>query len=598
MTLQFVDRAWMTTATTGTGTLTLGSAIPGYQSFADAGMTDGNTSRYVITEGTNWEIGIGAYSSSGPTLARSPTASSHGGSALNLAGGATVFLTPAAADIVPTTGGTFTGGINVTGGNLGIGTTEPTNILSLGGEAARTIWLERRTGDTAAGSGLTIAAGSPKASASTNNQLGGTLTLQGGFGTGTGAGGSIVLQTSAATASGGGDQSYVAALTIDSKQDIALPNFFGIKTSLGGTFNGVYDPTLAIGYNAGAAAGPCLYTSYEGDFFANGVHAMEHYVVAASSDLSVNTRPMMLYVDRTNMLNMWWWYRIGESTSSGDHVTSDAYFKITNTAGTFARFQVDTAGAYFDSRLGTLAINDSYDLLKVSGQGIEASSGTHALITGLHLTKPSITNGGAATTDAATLYIEGNVNGITPSGTNYSINVAANDVRFQGNLFVGPTLNQGAAVVGVRKDQNSATNILVQNATVGTAAAAKGIFNGDQASTELDTFSSGFTTLRSAIANGARLIANGGGGLSLVSQNGSLFVWAGNPEAKSAEFDVFGNIQFLGGAGLGSGAKVISIANATTDPTTNPTGGGILYVSGGALKYRGSSGTVTQIAVA
>lgn len=40
------------------------------------------------------------------------------------------------------------------------------------------------------------------------------------------------------------------------------------------------------------------------------------------------------------------------------------------------------------------------------------------------------------------------------------------------------------------------------------------------------------------------------------------------------------------------------IPNATTVPTTNPTGGGILYVEAGALKYRGSSGTVTTIAAA
>ena len=48
----------------------------------------------------------------------------------------------------------------------------------------------------------------------------------------------------------------------------------------------------------------------------------------------------------------------------------------------------------------------------------------------------------------------------------------------------------------------------------------------------------------------------------------------------------------------GGGVGVIGIANATTVPTSNPTGGGILYVEAGALKYRGSSGTVTVIAPA
>lgn len=49
---------------------------------------------------------------------------------------------------------------------------------------------------------------------------------------------------------------------------------------------------------------------------------------------------------------------------------------------------------------------------------------------------------------------------------------------------------------------------------------------------------------------------------------------------------------------FGSGSGVFGIANASVAPTTNPTGGGVLYVEGGALKYRGSSGTVTTIAAA
>lgn len=46
---------------------------------------------------------------------------------------------------------------------------------------------------------------------------------------------------------------------------------------------------------------------------------------------------------------------------------------------------------------------------------------------------------------------------------------------------------------------------------------------------------------------------------------------------------------------FGTGDGVIFIANAQTAPSTNPTGGGVLYVEGGALKYRGSAGTVTEV---
>ncbi len=62
-------------------------------------------------------------------------------------------------------------------------------------------------------------------------------------------------------------------------------------------------------------------------------------------------------------------------------------------------------------------------------------------------------------------------------------------------------------------------------------------------------------------------------------------------------WDSNGNIGFNGGS-FGGGTFVIFIADRTAAPTSNPTGGGILYVESGALKYRGSSGTVTTIAVA
>ena len=98
-----VNRAKMTTATTGTGTITLGSAIASYQSFAGAGVSDGDSVRYVIEDGTtNWEIGAGTYTASGTTLTRNPSETSGGGAAISLSGSAVVFVSAIAADIQPT----------------------------------------------------------------------------------------------------------------------------------------------------------------------------------------------------------------------------------------------------------------------------------------------------------------------------------------------------------------------------------------------------------------------------------------------------------------------------------------------------------------
>jgi hypothetical protein len=56
------------------------------------------------------------------------------------------------------------------------------------------------------------------------------------------------------------------------------------------------------------------------------------------------------------------------------------------------------------------------------------------------------------------------------------------------------------------------------------------------------------------------------------------------------------NIQFGGGTtSVGGGSGVIGITNATTIPTSNPTGGVILYAESGDLKYRSSSGGVTLV---
>jgi len=106
-----VNRAKMTTSTTGTGTLTLGTASDGFQSFADAGITDGQTVRYTIEDGSEFEIGSGTYTASGTTLTRSVDESSNADAPLNLTGDATVFVVASSLDIQqPPSEGAFVDG--------------------------------------------------------------------------------------------------------------------------------------------------------------------------------------------------------------------------------------------------------------------------------------------------------------------------------------------------------------------------------------------------------------------------------------------------------------------------------------------------------
>jgi len=68
MALALYDRVQETTTTSGTGSVTLTGAVSGYQSFAVVG--NGNTCFYTIVDGSAWEVGLGTYSTTGPTLAR------------------------------------------------------------------------------------------------------------------------------------------------------------------------------------------------------------------------------------------------------------------------------------------------------------------------------------------------------------------------------------------------------------------------------------------------------------------------------------------------------------------------------------------------
>ncbi|MFI9152497.1 hyaluronoglucosaminidase [Streptomyces sp. NPDC053367] len=65
-----------------------------------------------------------------------------------------------------------------------------------------------------------------------------------------------------------------------------------------------------------------------------------------------------------------------------------------------------------------------------------------------------------------------------------------------------------------------------------------------------------------------------------------------NSGALAAHNAMFG---VTGAESYGGGDGVIGIRNATAAPVGNPTNGGVLYAEGGALKWRGSSGTVTVI---
>ena len=144
MALEIHDRVKETTTTTGTGTYTLAGAVSGFETFT-ANLDNSDTTYYVCTDNTDFEVGLGTFTSSGTTLSRDTIlASSNSNNEVNWSSGTrTIFMTYPAAkavfkDASNNINGTFVGNItgNVTGNVSGTAATvtgaAQTNITSIG----------------------------------------------------------------------------------------------------------------------------------------------------------------------------------------------------------------------------------------------------------------------------------------------------------------------------------------------------------------------------------------------------------------------------------------------------------------------------------
>lgn len=101
MALVVADRVKETTTTTGTGAYSLAGAEDSFQAFGDV-LSNSDTTYYAITDGTYWEVGIGTYTSSTDTLARTTILeSSNSDAAVNwTAGEKQIFVTMPADKVV------------------------------------------------------------------------------------------------------------------------------------------------------------------------------------------------------------------------------------------------------------------------------------------------------------------------------------------------------------------------------------------------------------------------------------------------------------------------------------------------------------------
>lgn len=169
------DRVKETTTTTGTGTITLGGAVTGFETFA-AGIGNSNTTYYCITlsNSAEFEVGLGTLNGDSSTLARTTViSSSNSDSAVNFSAGTKdVFCTmPASKAVIEDASNNVVIGNDLTiGAKLKLPTNTANKILVADGTSFEEVDM---SGDAtiASGGAVTLAASGVSAASYTNTNL-------------------------------------------------------------------------------------------------------------------------------------------------------------------------------------------------------------------------------------------------------------------------------------------------------------------------------------------------------------------------------------------------------------------------------------------
>jgi collagen type VII alpha len=187
------------------------------------------------------------------------------------------------------------------------------------------------------------------------------------------------------------------------------------------------------------------------------------------------------------------------------------------------------------------------------------------------------------------------VAGITPGGFNGTFVVSAvpsSTAISYVNATSGPQTVAGTI------------SVYAQTSIVARSAATTGLIvrgAGSQASNLQEWQNTGGTVVAAVSSTGAISSTISLSSTGTITSTGSYF----NLSTSATGLALSGTYRIRVAAGVtgltsitpqaAGGTDVIYIANASGTPTSNPTGGGILYAEGGALKWRGSSGTITTL---
>lgn len=248
--------------------------------------------------------------------------------------------------------------------------------------------------------------------------------------------------------------------------------------------------------------------------------------------------------------------------NGADKINTVAANLVINTSGTYTQLTTDAAGNWYSDESGGAPfdpLNIVTNLQWVTGQ-----------------TSPTLTQAGSGPSNGTAQSI-----GITPQGANATngtgggVNVNLATPTGTGSEAVLQVLRGG--VMQVQMGYTGGHGWLGFDGSVG-GSGTNGQGNYLQGLGPQLTYTSN--------SGGHLWNVNGIGG-SLMTLTGS---WTLSGTLTAA--------QFFGPIGVGGGSNVITVANRATAPTSNPSGGGILYAESGASKWRGSGGAITTEAAA
>jgi len=382
MALALNDRVQQQGTANTTVSFTLTTSVTGFQSFAVIG--NGNTTYYAATDASgNWEVGVGTYSTTGPTLTRTTIlSSSNSGSAVTFSGTVNVFVTYPSEKSV-----------NLDGSG---------NVSALGTISSGT-WQGTTVGVAYGGTGVTTSSGANSVVLRDANQNVTANNFLAGYNVITAAGTTTTLTVASA---------YYQRISGSTTQTIKLPDATTMVNGQGFTFDNDSSGAVSIIDNASGAVDTVPSGGYSYIFVENNSTSAgswgKYALIPASYDFSTTTADFGTAVITNTTYQ-------GTAVASGYGGTGLTTFATANNALYSTSSSALAAGTLPVAAGGTAATTFTANGV-VYGNGTSALGVTAAGTTGQVL----IGNTGAAPTwgalsGSAVTTFQTSLSGLTPS---------------------------------------------------------------------------------------------------------------------------------------------------------------------------------------